>query len=91
MPASPRYRNHRRLDDVQVEVDARSATILVLERYLERARNGDVAGVLLLAEHPRGGYEAAMTGTRNAAERLGRLRLLEEEVLARAEDDGELD
>lgn len=87
-----RQKRHRRqFEHVQVDgLRQHAAAILVLEHALDRARRGGICSVAVVLESDGGYFDCKMSGNANVAERLGRLRLIEEEILARAEDDGEL-
>lgn len=75
----------RRIEDVELANTAFGAQ-LILEHYIERLKRGEVVGMMLIAELPGGGVEMKMSSTANVAERLGRLVLLQDEVLERAVD-----
>lgn len=83
-------RRRATVEDLQLS-DTQLGAVKVLEHYLERVRAGEVTGVMVIAERPGGGVALAMSSTANVAERLGRLVLLQDAVLERAEeglDDG---
>ncbi len=66
--------------------------IAVLRYYLDRAKRGELVGIMVIAETTRGGYqmsEIKMTSSENVAERVGRLELLKEAVLDSAHEEGE--
>jgi hypothetical protein len=84
-------KHQRRFENVHVQGTQKNlAVIMVLEHSLERARRGDVCSVAVVLETKGSTFDCKMTGSANVAERLGRLRLIEEEILARAEEDGEI-
>ena len=80
----------RRFEDVELTNTAFGAQLIV-EHYLERLKRGEVTGLMVIAELPGGGVELKMSSTANVAERLGRLVLLQDEVLERAVEAAEGD
>lgn len=57
--------------------DPRTEMLAILRNYYRRVKEGQVTGIMVLAEMPGGAYRAAsVSSTENLAERIGRLRLL---------------
>lgn len=83
-------RPHRRphVEDLAL-TDTGRAMALILEHYLERVHRGELTGIMVVAELPRGACELKLSDTSNVAERLGRLELLKDAVLERAEEEAE--
>lgn len=83
-------RAHRRhqphVEDLALS-DTQRGSLLILEHCLERVRRGEITGVMVVLERERGGVELKISATDNVAERLGRLDLLHDAVLERAEED----
>lgn len=87
----PTIKKPARVEDVTAAgLTPNAAVILVLEHALARAMRGDVRSVAVVLETPGQGYDCKMSGPANLAEQLGRLRLIEEEILRVASDEGAL-
>ena len=80
-----RSRKKRKVEDLELASTAFGAR-RILEHYLERVASGEVTGLMVVAELPGGGAEMKMSSTANVAERIGRLVLLQEEVIDLAVD-----
>lgn len=64
--------------------------VAVLRHYLARARAGEeFTGLMLILEKRDGAYVTAQSGTDNAAERLGRIELIRQDVLELAREEWE--
>ena len=74
------------VEDLELS-DTQLGAVKILEHVLERVRAGDVTGVMVVAERPSGAFTMHMSSTANVAERIGRLVLLQDAVLERAEED----
>lgn len=60
-----------------VDTGDKGADIVALLRHmLQRARAGELVGVVVLGEREDGAYVAVMSETSNAGERIGRIELL---------------
>jgi 1,4-dihydroxy-2-naphthoyl-CoA synthase len=59
----------------------REQAIETLTTALERAKNGEIACLVLVIETTEGAYEQAFTGSADVARRIGMLRLVEHRML----------
>lgn len=64
--------------------DHRAGAIAILEHYLDRLREGDVVGLMVIAERADGGVELKQSSTVDVYGRLGRLDAMHRRVLKEA-------
>lgn len=72
--------------------EPRAEILAILRDYWRLAKAGKLVGLVLIGELPEGAYKATVSSTRNLAERIGRLELLQLDMVSAAREDGvELD
>lgn len=64
--------------------DVGADIVALLRHMLQRARAGELVGVVVLGERVDGAYVAVMSESHNAGERIGRIELLKMAVLRAA-------
>lgn len=67
--------------------DRKAECLAILRHAAALVREGKASGLVLMIELPSGAYRAMMTGTDNAAERIGRAVLFQEHILDNARED----
>lgn len=83
--------------DMRTEVvacgDPRSEMLAILRDYYRRVKDGEVVGLMVIAELPEGAYAckaiAAVSSCTNLSERIGRLEQLKMDMRECAREDGE--